>query len=164
MPLFSRLIEFVGNARPEDAPAIATAGQQLGTQFLDCGKKGLRGFEEKHITPYLHYLTTHTAPMVADVGGLNAFSGERLERLNDEFKKDFMRQTNCRNVCDALRVQLRRQLAQRNKEIRTLERNANKAVKMTCQVNLIPKRLYKSMCWSVDLSVVFIYLFIYIFQ
>ena len=101
---------------------------------MECGKSGIRGFQAKHLTPYAHTLTTHIAPMVGQVGGLDKFNGESLEKLNDEFKKTFLRQTNCGYIGDALLQHKRRELALRRKEIQAKERQDKKPVKLTCQV------------------------------
>ena len=130
-----RLITLIGKAEKEDSATIKELACQWGAAFLDCGQSGIRGFQAKHLTPYAHVLTTHIAPMVAQVGGLDKFNGESLEKLNDEFKKTFLRQTNCGYIGDALRQHKRRELAVRKKEIQVKERQEKKPMKFTCQVS-----------------------------
>ena len=124
----------VGKAERDEAPVVKEKACQWGVSFLHLGRIGIRGFQPKYLTPYAHFLITHTAPMVQQIGGLDKFNGEALERLNDEFKKIFLRQTNCRDITDALLLLKRRELALRNKEIRTTEKRRNRPVKATCQV------------------------------
>ena len=124
----------IGKAEKEDSITIKELACQWGASFLECGKSGIRGFQAKHLTPYAHTLTTHVAPMVALVGGLDKFNGESLEKLNDEFKKTFLRQTNCSYIGDALLQHKRRELALRKKEIQAKERQEKMPVKSTCQV------------------------------
>ena len=113
---------------------VSNEAHEWDQQFSECSKLGMRGFSEKHITPYMHVAKTHAAHMVAELGGLSRFSGEALEHSNDEFKKNHMRQTNCKDICESLRVQKRRELARRNKEIQAMNRNTNKPVRHSCQV------------------------------
>ena len=69
---------------------------------------------------------THAPEEVEEVGPLELFNGEALEKLNDEFKKNHLRQTNCKDICVTLRVQKRQELARRNQAIRAKERNARR--------------------------------------
>ena len=126
----------VGTAQRGDAPSVKTSALEWGKAFLSCGEAGIRGFQPKHLTPYCHFLMTHSPAYVAEFGGLRKFSGEKLEHLNDEFKKSHLRQTNCKDVCVTLRIQKRRELALRNQAIRKMNKNAQTPVKMGCQVSL----------------------------
>lgn len=124
----------VGNAKKSDAPEIEILAQDWGKAFLQCGKNGMRGFQEKHLTPYAHHLTTHCAAEVNIHGGLKRFNGEALERLNDDFKKCHLRRTNCKDICTSLRIHKRWELARRNQAKRTKEKNAQRRVTLSCQV------------------------------
>ena len=62
----------------------------------------MRGFQDKNITPYAHSLMTHAPEEVEEIGPLEPFNGEALEKLNDELKKNHLRQTNCKDICVTL--------------------------------------------------------------
>ena len=129
-----RLIHFVANAKKSDAPEIEISAANWGKAFLECGKSGMRGFQEKHFTPYAHALMTHIGAQCGKFGAMKKFNGEALERLNDEFKKCHLRRTNCKDIATSLRVQKRWEQAVKNQALRKKERNAQRPVKMGCQV------------------------------
>ena len=131
---FGRLIYLVGNGKKSDAPEIEILAQEWGKDFLQCGKSGMRGFQEKHLTPYAHHLTTHCAAQVRKYGGTKRFNGESLERANDDFKKTHLRRTNCKDICTSLLIHKRWELAKRRKAKLTKEKNAQRRVKLGCQV------------------------------
>ena len=131
---FGRLIYLVGNGEKSDAPQIEILAQEWGKAFLQCGKNGMRGFQEKHLTPYAHNLTTHCAAEVNKHGGLKRLNGEALERANDDFKKTHMRRTNCKDICTSLLIHKRWELARQNQAKRARVKNAQRQVKLGCQV------------------------------
>ena len=135
----NRLIELVGKGEKTDAPQIEIAALNWGKEFLRCGSAphGMRGFQQKNITPYAHWLMTHAAPLNARIGPLDKFSGETLEKWNDEFKKSHLRQTNCKSIITTLLMHKRWELARMNQDLYKLEKNAGKPVKLTCQVILL---------------------------
>ena len=81
----------MSKAGKEDAAKVADAAAMWGRNFLACGTAGLRGFMPKNLTPYAHIVKDHVPHMISKLGGLGRFSGERLEKLNDEFKQTFHR-------------------------------------------------------------------------
>ena len=82
----------------------------------------------------MHVLMTHAAKQIEEVGPLNRFSGQDLENCNDQFKKGHNRQTNQKSITESVLVQQRYQLARRAKELRILNKKANKVPRATCQV------------------------------
>ena len=131
---FSRLVDLVKHATKEEAANVQQAALDWGKEFLDLGRKGFRGFQPPNLTPYCHLVITHAAEQVARDGPLNRFSGERLERCNDEIKQLHLRQTNCKEMDPTIRLQKRYEMARRKKEIKVMQRNASKVLKMSCQV------------------------------
>ena len=132
--LFSRLVDLVKHATKDEAANVQRAALDWGKAFLDLGRKGFRGFQPNNLTPYCHLIITHAAEQVARDGPLNRFSGERLERINDEIKQLHLRQTNCLYIENTIQLQKRYEMARRKKEIKIMQRNANKVQKMSCQV------------------------------
>ena len=84
----------------------------------------MRGFQPKNITPYWHSLMTHADEVVKEVGPLDDHNGESLEKENDEFKNSHLRQTNCKDICETLRIQKRREMGKRNEAIRVKAKQA----------------------------------------
>ena len=137
MKLFFRLVDLIKHSTKEEAANVQQAALDWGKAFLDLGRKGFRGFQPKNLTPYCHLVITHAAEQVARDGPLNRFSGERLERCNDEIKQLHLRQTNCKEIETSFQLQKRYEMARRKKEIKVMQRNAKKVPKMSCQVNLV---------------------------
>ena len=73
----------MSHATKEEAEVVEQAAVRWGINFLACRDAGLRGFR---VTPYVHLVKDHAPAMVRAIGGLNRFSGEQLERLNDQIK------------------------------------------------------------------------------
>ena len=147
-----RLIHSVGNAKKTDAADIEISAANWGKAFLDCDKSGMRGFQEKHFTPYAHFLMTHAGRQCKRFGELKKFNGEGLERSNDEFKKNHMRRTNCKDIATSLRVHKRWELAKRNRALSKKERNDKRPVKMGCQVQKSNK-VFLRLCLCVSVLV-----------
>ena len=72
--------------------------------------------------------------MVGDIGGLDRFSGEKLEKLNDQFKRVHMRQTNSNDIKASILTQKRREIAARAECIRKHNSLASHEPKQSCQV------------------------------
>lgn len=51
----------------------------------------------------------HAAGTAAEFGGLGKFSGEALEKKNDEVKQTLLRQTNHRDVMECIKIEKRRE-------------------------------------------------------
>ena len=83
------LLRLIAKGKKEDADEVQAAATSWGSNFLACGEVGLRGFQPPNFTPYAHLIKDHAPHMVRQLGGLGRFSGERLEKLNDEFKTTF---------------------------------------------------------------------------
>ena len=130
------MIEFIGSASREEAPQVAAAASSWAQNFLACGEAGIRGFESTRLTPYFHLIATHAPYMVAEIGGLSRFSGEKLEALNDSFKRGHMRQTNSQDMKASIITQKRREVALRDENLRRQKQKANRLPKLGCQVNL----------------------------
>ena len=123
--ILPRYINFIGRAERTDAPAARVMAQKWGAAFLECGKPvevgggGMRGFQDKNITPYIHSLQTHAPEEVEEIGPLEDFNGEALEKANDEFKKNHLRQTNCKDIIITLQVTKRQELAGATQKLMT---------------------------------------------
>ena len=74
--------------------------------------------------------------MVGDVGGLSRFSGEKLEAINDAFKRGHMRQTNSNDIKASVLTQKRREVALRAEALRRQKLTASRPIKLSCQVSL----------------------------
>ena len=83
----SSLIKAIAYGTKDSADVIAKIGVEFGKKFLACGTRGMQGFHEKNVTPYIHLMTVHAAEFVRQFGGCEKFSGQSLERLNDEIKR-----------------------------------------------------------------------------
>ena len=81
----------IAKGRREDAPWIKDAASRWADCFKACGDAGMRGFQPRNLTPYAHMLKDHAPYMIADVGGLGRFGGEKLEKVNDDFKQTYHR-------------------------------------------------------------------------
>ena len=114
---------------------MATAAALWAQNFIRCGAAGIQGFEATRLTPYFHIMATHAPFLVSEIGGLSRFSGEKLEALNDAFKRGHVRQTNSRDVKSSIVTQKRREIAIRAENIRRHSRKANHEPKLGCQVN-----------------------------
>lgn len=66
-----------------------------GNLFLSVGKCGRLGYDK--ITPYMHCLIYHVPTFVDVNGSLAKFSGQAIEKLNDEIKLTHMKRTNKTN-------------------------------------------------------------------
>jgi len=77
------LLEFIGKGTKEDAQQISSMAADWAQQFLELGRRGLSGFTSDKLTPYFHLIASHSGPLVAQLGGLDRFAGEKLEHLND---------------------------------------------------------------------------------
>ena len=106
---------------------------EWGKAFLACGRAGLRGFSQQNFTPYSHKILTHAGHMVTLVGGLERFSGEQLEKLNDEMKKGHLRRSNCQNIDISLMVQKRREIALMHFDLKKKSRDEGRIPKHSCQ-------------------------------
>ena len=129
------MIDFIGSATREEAPQVAAAAASWAKNFIGCGEAGIRGFESSRLTPYFHLLATHAPTMVAEVGGLSKFSGEKLEALNDAFKCGHLRQTNSNDIKVSIITQKRREIALRDQNLRRKKQKANRPPKLGCQVD-----------------------------
>ena len=106
---------------------------EWGKAFLACGRAGLRGFSQQNFTPYSHKILTHAGHMVTLVGGLERFSGEQLEKLNDEMKKGHLCRSNCQNIDISLMVQKRREMALMHFDLKKKSRDEGRIPKHSCQ-------------------------------
>ena len=77
----------------------------------------MRGFEGMRLIPNSHLIATHAASMVRDIGGLDHFSGEKLDKLNDQLKRVHMRQTNSNHIKASILTQKKREVAARAQSI-----------------------------------------------
>ena len=106
----------------------------LGDVVTSPGDAGLQGFKRQRHTPYVHITGTHGWKFVSQVGPLGKFSGEKLEALNDSFKREHFRQTNGRNLRQSILIQKRFEHAKRGQAVRMHRKHAGKAPKLGCQV------------------------------
>ena len=83
---------------------------------------GLRGFKSACFTPYAHSLATHVPFLVYLHGGQEQFSGQSLEKENDEMTKTYSRMTNCKDILGVLRSEKRREMARRNQAVKWHDR------------------------------------------
>ena len=54
--------------------------------------------QTKHVTPYIHLLTSHKPEFLEKYGTISEFSQQGLEKLNDDITKDYFRSTNHRDL------------------------------------------------------------------
>ena len=80
------MIKAIAYGTKDSADLVANIGVEFGKKFLACGARGMQGFHDKNVTPYIHLITVHGAEFVRQFGGCEKFSGQSLERLNDEVK------------------------------------------------------------------------------
>ena len=90
---FVDILAIAGKGTRQDAERLATKTSSWLRDFLDLGKKGLRGFSEKDVTPYIHWVHAHLPYSLSRFGGLDKLSGELLEAQNNEIKQTHLRRT-----------------------------------------------------------------------
>ena len=127
------LLNYIGKGKREEASQIAAAASTWAQNFIRCGNAGLRGFESTRLTPYFHLVATHAASLVGEIGGLDRFSGEKLEKLNDMFKRSHMRLTNWNDIKASIMTHKRREIAFRAESIRKQIQDASREPKHGCQ-------------------------------
>lgn len=79
-------------------------------EFLDLGRS-LEGYDSKCITPYMHILVYHVPQLMKMYGGIKQFTGQGVEKTNDDIKLIYHRKTNKHAATsEALRVRYRKYL------------------------------------------------------
>ena len=111
------VINYAEYCPANEADRLASMCRSWGLEFKSLGEAGLRRFSKENFTPYSHILTAHVPYVVKLRGGLEKFSGESLEKKNDDVKKTFMRMTNNYDLIGAMRTEKRREIALRNQEV-----------------------------------------------
>ena len=111
------VIKYAGHCPANDSDRLASMCRNWGLEFKSLGDAGLRGFGQENFTPYSHVLSAHVPFLVKLRGGLEKFSGESLEKKNDDVKKTFMRITNNYDLIGAMRTEKRREISLRNQEV-----------------------------------------------
>ena len=71
----------------------------------------LEGYDSKSITPYIHVMVYHVPKMLKTYGSIKQFTGQGVEKSNDDFKMIYHRKTNkhCATA-EALRVRQRKNM------------------------------------------------------
>ena len=111
------VIEYAAHCPANEADKLASMCRAWGLEFKSLGDAGLRGFSAENFTPYSHILSAHVPYVVKLRGGLEKFSGESLEKKNDDVKKTFMRVTNNYDLIGTMKTEKRREIALRNQEV-----------------------------------------------
>ena len=93
----------------------------------------MHGFAKERHTPYVHIVGVHAPEWNRQLGPLRKFGGEKLENLNDQFKRGHLRQTNGKDMIASIRAQKRYELAQRNQSERRQQKNDERVPKQGCQ-------------------------------
>ena len=93
----------------------------------------MRGFARDRHTPYVHIVGIHAPVWNRQLGPLGKFGGEKLENLNDQFKRGHLRQTNGRDFHASIQIQKRFEVARRNQSERRQLANAERVPKQGCQ-------------------------------
>ena len=93
----------------------------------------MHGFAKERHTHYVHIVGVHAPEWNRQLGPLRKFGGEKLENLNDQFKRGHLRQTNGKDMIASIRVEKRREVAWRNHSERRQQKNAKRAPKQGCQ-------------------------------
>lgn len=79
-------------------------------RILDLGRS-LEGYDSKCITPYMHILVYHVPQLMKMYGGIKQFTGQGVEKTNDDIKLIYHRKTNKHAATsEALRVRYRKYL------------------------------------------------------
>lgn len=92
-------------------------------EFLDLGRS-LEGYDSKCITPYMHILVYHVPQLMKMYGGIKQFTGQGVEKTNDDIKLIYHRKTNKHAATsEALRVRYRKYL---NRKCSRIKRKYNK--------------------------------------
>ena len=77
-----------------------TTGNQIfenGKEWINlyCSLGGIQqGYEKAHVTPYMHCIPYHIPEIVTDHGSLKMFTGQGLEKNNDDAKKLYFQKSN----------------------------------------------------------------------
>ena len=71
-------------------------------------EKFLEVYQTKHVTPYIHLLTSHIPEMLELHGSLAAFTQQGVEKLNDIITQDYFKSTNHRDSLKQIMLKLNR--------------------------------------------------------
>ena len=132
-PPFNSLLKAIRTGKREEASTIAVAASQWLRNIVACGDAGLQGYKKERITPYVHITSTHAPEWNRQLGPLSKFGGEKLERLNDEFKRGHLRQTNGKDMHASILTQKRFEIAKRNESERRQQKILERKSKQGCQ-------------------------------
>ena len=123
---FVQILAIAGKGNKTDADRLACLTNSWVTDFLDLGKKGLKGFGECDVTPYIHWMHIHVPYSLSLFGGLDKLSGELLESQNDEIKRTHQRRTHYKDPRQTLMVEKRRELQEMKKAVGALNKPPRK--------------------------------------
>ena len=127
------LLKAICNGTKEEAPTIAASAIQWLRDINACGDAGMLGFARKRHTPYVHIIGIHAPEWNRQLGPLRKFGGEKLENLNDQFKRGHLRQTAGKDFLASIGIQKRHEMARRNQSVRGYLKNAERVPKQGCQ-------------------------------
>ena len=87
-------------------------------KFLSLGKY-LEGYDSSSITPYMHIMVYHVPKMLKTFGSIKQFTGQGVEKSNDDIKLIYHRGTNKHSaIAEALRVRRRKYLLKQRARIK----------------------------------------------
>jgi hypothetical protein len=79
----------------------------------------LEGYDSKSITPYIHVMVYHVPKMLKTYGSIKQFTGQGVEKSNDDIKMIYHRKTNkhCATA-EALRVRQRKNMLKQHARVK----------------------------------------------
>lgn len=108
---FSELLDMVNKLQPTDLDIndLQEKAKNWATLMTSMAGSGVGYLHETIITPYMHALVFHVPTMIRMHGSLRQFSGQGVEKKNDDFRRYFHRKINRWHACTSLLLVEKRQ-------------------------------------------------------
>ncbi|KAK3753656.1 hypothetical protein QZH41_011267 [Actinostola sp. cb2023] len=114
---FRKLFEIFTANNPTEAQITGFHSEALLWARHLMSMNNLQGYSQNNpITPYIHILIYHAGDILQKYGSLKIFSGQEVEKKNDDFRRYFTRKINRWDACASMLKVEKRQELLRNKE------------------------------------------------
>lgn len=99
------------NDQSENASTVASLVQEKAKQLINlfCSLGGVRqGYKKARVAPYMHFMPNHIPKFISDHGSLKVFTGQGVEKNNDDAKRVYFNKSNkCNATRDVLQLEAR---------------------------------------------------------
>ncbi|XP_078347604.1 uncharacterized protein LOC144632757 [Oculina patagonica] len=108
---FSEVLDLINKEKhtDQDIKDLQEKAKDWASLMVNMSGSGAGYLHETIITPYMHALVFHVPTMIEMHGSLKYFSGQGVEKKNDDFRRYFHRKINRWDACNSLLLVEKRQ-------------------------------------------------------